>query len=391
MRGGIAICTVLFLDAASSSSRAEDCSAPCAGYAITLELEDDWIFSADPASKRSNDLGPTLDAEFHVSPIDHLKLFSAFTTEQVLDKDEGANRAFGDIGTYLEKLYAEYESDPFVLRLGKINPLFGLATNELDGIYATDQVDNYDTDERWGVEAALNYEAVGLSHSLTANVFTTDRTFLSRSLFTDRGRASLSDGAAGNAEGLASFGVFLDGCKGAETPECFADGGFGYRLGFRYQKAGHRTADQKDEDIRPGDELTFLAAGTWRYEIDENILRVLGEAAYLENFEGGSDNAIVGTMAASLESGFFTYMATYSYQENLVPGDRNTKEDLLDLTAKYAFDEGAGPTAGTWSMGPAYGYSRDEEGQTTHILGFVLTLDLEGTTGGRTASAGDEN
>ena len=39
---------------------------------------------------------------------------------------------------------------------------------------------------------------------MTASLFTTDRTVLSDSAFTHRGRTALSDGGAGNAEGLAS-------------------------------------------------------------------------------------------------------------------------------------------------------------------------------------------
>ncbi|MGH6854737.1 MAG: hypothetical protein ACREDN_04900, partial [Aestuariivirga sp.] len=51
----------------------------------------------------------------------------------------------------------------------------------------------------------------------------------------------------------------FDGCKGAETPDCYADGKFGYRLGIRHQKAGHPTPEQIDDDITPrGTRRSFL-------------------------------------------------------------------------------------------------------------------------------------
>jgi hypothetical protein len=88
----------------------------------------------------------------------------------------------------VEELYAEFDFEPATIRAGKFNPIFGLATAVLDGISATDLVGNYDNDERWGGQATVDFEAWGLNQSLTASAFTTDRTVLSESLFTNRGR-----------------------------------------------------------------------------------------------------------------------------------------------------------------------------------------------------------
>jgi hypothetical protein len=61
----------------------------------------------------------------------------------------------------VEELYAEFDFEPLTIHAGKLDPIFGLATAELDGISATNLVDNYDNDERWGGQATIDFEAWG--------------------------------------------------------------------------------------------------------------------------------------------------------------------------------------------------------------------------------------
>ena len=138
----------------------------------------------------------------------------------------------------MAELYGTFEADPATVRVGKFDTTFSLASEFAPGINATDLVSDFDADERLGGEIILGFESIGLNHALAATAFTTDRTILSNSFFTSRGRMSLSDGGAGNTDGLSSFSIVLDGCKRSETADCYMDGEFGYKLGFRHQKAG---------------------------------------------------------------------------------------------------------------------------------------------------------
>jgi hypothetical protein len=265
-----------------------------------------------------------------------------------------------------------------------------LATEALDGIAATDLVGEYDINERWGAQVTTGFETMGLSQSLTASLFTTDRTALSESLFTNRGRFRLSDGGAGNREGIGSFVAVYDGCKGAEPAGCFDDGEFGYRIGFRYQKAGLATTEQRDEDIKPRDEFGYLGAATARIEIDdETALRLLGEVAYFRNFEGGSDQALIGTGSLSLERGPVTVMATYSRQRNLIAGEPDTTEHLVDLTASYDFGDERSIAGETWKLAAGYSFEQDEDGERAHTLSLLLTIDLEGSLGNKAGKEPD--
>lgn len=381
MRGELAL-VALMLFSAAPLALAEDCTAPCIGYAVTGELQNEWLFSAHPSSLASNDLEPTLDVTLALSPFENFRVISATTTESVLDKEPGGNRAFKDIGTYQEQLYGEVELGPATIQAGKFNPLFGLATNELDGIAATDLVGAYDNMERWGAQAAVTFEAMDLSHSLTASAFTTDRTALSDSLFTRCGRLNLADGGAGNVDGIGSFAAVYDGCKGGETANCFDEGQLGYRLAFRYQKAGQATVEQAEEEIVPQDEFAYLGAMTVRFEIDdETTLRLLGEFAYVRNLDGTPDDAVIGTGSLALEQGPVTYMATYSRQTNLIAGEPDTKEHLFDLTAVYDFGEDTSLAGETWKLGAGYSYARNDDGETGNTFNVLLSVDLEGDFG----------
>ena len=240
----IAACLALLAGALFTPAlAAEECTAPCFGYDLSTKMNLDWIIGSHPSDFRSTDFYPSFEGEFWFSPAEHLKLVSHLTTEPVLDKVPGENRYFGDVGTYAEELYALIEFDPLTVRIGKIDAGFSLASDVLSGINSTNLVGNFDTDQSWGGEAAVTFDAMGLPQRLTLDAFTTDRTFLSQSLFTNRGRLRLSEGEAGNTTGLSSFSAILDGCVGADANECYDQGRFGYRLAARYQRAGHRTLE----------------------------------------------------------------------------------------------------------------------------------------------------
>jgi hypothetical protein len=389
MRRRVSVIVAIFVGAASPSHSAEDCEALCLSYAISAELQGDWIFETTPESFGGIDIEPTVDGSFYLKPADHWKLIGAATTESVLDRMPGEDRAFEDIGTYVEKLYAEMDYQPARVRIGKIEPNFGIATHYLDGLYATDLLGDYDNKERWGAEADLNFEALGLSNSIGAAAFTIDRTVLSESLFTNRGRAGLSDGGAGNSDGLSSFIVFLDGCADKKGLDCYSDGRFGYRLGIRLQDAGRATEEQINEGITPQDETGYLAAATARFDIEPVTLRLLGEVAFFNHFDDEPGDVWYATASSSAEIEPVTLMATYTREQSLVAGEPDTSEDLFDFTAAYETGE-EHSFPGKWTLAAGYRYGRDVDGHSDHTVGLSLILDLERSTGHSPRDSEDE-
>jgi hypothetical protein len=310
-----------------------------------------------------------------------MKLVTAIVSEPVKDKAAGENRIFEDQGTFVEMLYSEFDLEPLTVKLGKFEPVQGWASPELDGIHATDIAGNFDTEERWGVETGFAFEAAGLEHLMTASLFTTDRTVLSESIFTNRGRATLSDGGAGNTRGLSSLAFYLSGCAGAEPEECTSEGDYGYRLGFRYQKAGRATQDEVDAGIAPDDELGIVADAVRSVRIDEDMtLRLLGEAAYLRDFEDGDGDALIATLSAALAKGSWTFESTYSQQRNFSSkAEGGSTEHLADITAIYQFGDDMNLFGETWQAAAGYSYSLDTEGESAHIIALKVTADYAGS------------
>ena len=360
-----------------SEARAEDCAAPCLGYAFSSEVQGDWIVWPD----NFYDLQLTADREFYLAATEQVKLVTAITSETVRDGAPGEDRIFEDMGTFVEALYAEFDLEPLAVKLGKFEPLQGWASPELNGIHATDIAGNLDTEERWGVETGFAFAAAGLDHLLTASLFTTDRTALSESVFTNRGRATLPDGGAGNTEGPSSLALYLSGCAGAEPEECYSEGDYGYRLGFRYQQAGRATPDQIAAGIAPDDEVGIVADAVGSLKIDEDMtLRLLGETAFLRDFEDGDGDALIATFSAALDRGPWTYEATYSQQRNFVSkAEGDSTEHLADVTAIYRFDDAMSFFGETWRAAAGYSYSFDEEGETAHTIALKVTVDYAGS------------
>lgn len=379
MRMFVIVLSVLSLLAGWGPAFADDCEAPCAGYEISADLQNDWIFSGNPSSLTSNNLYPSISTDLFLAPTDAFNFVASITTEQVIDPDPGSNAIFYGTGTYVEELYAVLDADPVVFRAGKINTIFSLASEADPGINAMDIATNIDADERWGVEAVLGFEALDLRQSLAATVFTVDRTFLSNSLFNHRGTTSLTDGGAGNTSGAGSAALTLSGCKGAEPADCYDEGDFGYRLGFRYQRAGRASPDQIDEDIKPVDEFTGVVAGTAKFDIGDMTVRLLGETALVRGLESNPDDALIITGSAALEVDAMTYTAAFSQQKTYVKDDADTVERLLEISAVYQSEDDVPFDGASWSAGVAYDYSRDADAQTAHALSLLLSFTFGGS------------
>lgn len=361
MKTSRAIALVMGLSAGSSAAAAEGCAAPCLQYELSNELEAGWDLSAGfPIDTQS-----TTDLSLFFEPVENFQFVTTLVTEPVV----------GDrIGTYVEKLYAEFDLEPAGLTLGKFEPVQSWASLVLQGIRATDIADELDTTERWGISAGYDFGAPGLEQNLTASLFTTDRGILSESLFTNRGRARLSDGGAGNTGGLSSASLFLAGCKGAGLDDCYDKGGFGYRLGARYQKAGRATPDQIEEGIDPRDEWGVIASTIGSLDLGGDVtLKLLGEAAWLANFEDGDGDALISTLSAALVFEEWTIETTYSRRDSSNEGTGH----LADVTALYDLPAEATLLGETWQWAAGYSFAEDEGGGRSHTISVRITLTYE--------------
>lgn len=364
------------------------CPAPCIDYELGAELQNDWVFSADPSSLTSNNLFPTLETIVAVAPVDHLRLVGDFIYEPVLDVTPGQSSALTDLGLYADQLYAQFEAGPFNLQAGKIHPPFGRAWDVTPGIHGTDVPGNYELDERIGIDAAYAFDAFGMEHILQFSAFTTDRTVLSESAFTHRPPTRLSDSGAGNTEGVSSYAVTLDGCLGASAVNCYSDGEFGYQVAALYQKKGRELVDPECDPaeevctpIKTFDERGLAASVNKSFVFDRNTTLILfGEAAYFWRFEGDADDALFLTASAELETGPVAYSLAYTSQETLSrSGGGNTTEQLVELAAFTDLSKYVKIAGEQWSLGIGYTFDRNQDNQDTHLFGVLLTIDFGGS------------
>ena len=365
---------------AATPTFAAECQAPCLSFGLTAKLKSEGVFSANPSFDTGRDTGPSVELELGLALTDQLSFGGVIIGESVIDRAPGENRAFGDLGVYVGELQIAYTSDHLRLRFGKFDPQFGLGSAMLEGQYTTALSDAYDTDERLGVEAVYVLPGTRLSQSLTASVFTTDRSIMSRSLGVDRGQASLDDGGAGNVRGLGSVVAFYDICSGAETESCFTDGDIGGRIGVRYQKPGQPTEAQIEDEILPQAEFAYLGAVTKRVAISKDTdLRLLGELAYLRNFEGSEEDAIIGTVSAALDAGPVSYTATYSKQKNRSADGPDFAEEVVALGARYKFGPATSGLERNWMLDVGYRHATRSDGTHDNQFGLTLSVAIGGS------------
>jgi hypothetical protein len=353
------------------------CPAPCVDYELSAELENDWVFSADPSSLTSNNLYPTLETVVTAAPVDHLRLVGDVIFEPVLDVPPGQSEAFSDLGLYADQLYAQFEFGPFNLQAGKIHPPFGRAWDVTPGLHATDIAGNYELEERLGFDAAYAFDAFGIEHTLQASAFTTDRTVLSGSAFTHRSRTRLSDGGAGNAGGLPSLAVTLDGCLGASGVDCYSNGDFGYQLAGLYQGPGKGGLDEEGDPIETFNEHGVAASLNKSIAFGSKTLILFGEAAYFRRFEGDVDDDLFLTASGELEIDPISYSLAYTSQENL---STNSLDQLVELAASVDLSKYLSVAGEQWSLGAGYTFEHNQDGNTdTHLFGVLLTIDFNGS------------
>lgn len=227
-------------------------------------------------------------------------------------------------GAWVDALDLRYSGDAFSLYAGKFDPAFGSAFNWAPGPHGADVSLDYQQVERIGLGGDVNFGRIfgGDDHVLSFAAFTADRTELSRSLFTDRGRLRLEDGGVGNTQGLKSMTLSLDGQSEA---------GWTYSLGVRRLAAGE------------GDETAETAAvvgATYAWRVGEFDATAFGEVVGVDGADGvrGGKRSYY-TVGGSLQRGAWTGSSTLSgrHDGDVIGGG---DYDQLELTIGRTLAEG---------------------------------------------------
>lgn len=345
-------------------ARADDCSGPCIAYALDYEAFGNFMNSGDGWYY---DIYPSLETDVALEAGNGFALNTDVIVEPMTDPVPGENRAFGDIGAYIKTLNLSYETDDFSVLAGQFEPDFGRAWNVAPGLYGTFLAEDYELVDRLGVEGSYFFNAGGFHNQATASVFTLDRSFLSGSLGTSRDLNNLNDGGAGNTNGLSSVALTLTGCQGTDPDSCYDDGTLGYQVGVLFQREGQ--GDYGSETGVVGSLNKMFKTG------DEQDVKLLGEVAYFNNFEGTDSDVVYATASAAYDISDYTLSLTGTQRAGIT--HRDDDETFVDASAVYNLGDAVSIAGEEWSIGVSYDYDHAPD-ETTNAIALQVKAELDG-------------
>lgn len=333
-----------------SVALAEEQSYPRISGELSTEIQNDWTYSSDNPSAEINDLYPTVI----LGTIVELTQGFSFNLEVTLEPVEEAteDRAFKDLGGFLNIATALYETKLFSVYGGKFTPNFGIAWDLAPGIYGVDFNEDYELVEMIGFGGGINFIAAG-THTISASTFFQDTSVLSKSVGTQRGPKRKSDGGPANTEDLSSFTLAIDG-------EFEKVAGFRYHAGFSSLAAG------EDGDSR---QMGYVVGVEYAFDIGENIaIAPLAEYAYFDS-AGGIKDDTAKYFTAGIAMNYKNWVASTTYQRRETKlTSANTDDFVIDFTMGYVFDMGLG-VAAAWRVA-------EEEDISSKGLGLLVSYAI---------------
>jgi hypothetical protein len=286
---------------------------------------------------------------------DRLIVQGALTAEPVEDPSDSESY-FENEGAFIEELNVKYLGESVSFAAGKVTPVFGSAAVLAPGLRSMETGEAYELAEQLGVTVDANIahalpELPG-DHVVSAAVFTADRTVLSESIFTNRGRLELDAGGPGNTEDLSSFALSLDGAN---------LGGWGYTLGFRRLAAG--ITEETDESA-------VVAGASYAFKpLPDYDVEIFGEAVSVTDADGvQGGKRTYHTLSATVMRGLWHSAAVVTGQnDNAVIGGADLSQ--VEVTAGRDLPHGL-------SLDAAIRFA-EEGADSDTFLGARLTWNFE--------------
>ena len=205
----------------------------------------------------------------------HWWFSNLMTLQPMQDPRIGKTTVLGKEGLFAEELYGQWNNQILKVKFGKFAPNFARAWFLTPGVYGQDFVSDYALSEDIGVEASyvLVPETYG-RHQISIATFMADRTFLSESLFYNRGKLHLSDGGPGNTNAPKSWVFSYDA---ANIP--VGHGALDYQLSYATLGQGQGDSGQ-ERRLSGGFNINMPLNGSVEETLRGHFaeLRLIGEA-----------------------------------------------------------------------------------------------------------------
>lgn len=310
---------------------------------MSIEFEDEFTFSATDPDAKLIDAFVTVEGDFGFAFRERLGIRGLAVFEPV--KDPQGDRFMQDFGLFVEEVYLYAGFDEGSIRVGKFNPQFDLASDLAPGLYGDEIAGDYELTEVIGGAFLLPIDGPGAGLALHASVFMADRTPLSDSLFSSRGRLTRPDGGPSNTDFPQSFAL----AASAEAESTL------WNIGARYRRA-HGAGEN--------DEAGFIVGLAHVTELAGLETLLFAEAGHFENFDGEPYSASFATAAFEIALDNMALSAAYGLSES----PNRATSHLATLSLALELSDGLTAEAG-------YRYL-DDDGVAAHTLGFLLTYDF---------------
>lgn len=307
-----------------------------------VEIQHDAVVAASTADAETSISSATVEIVPSVVVDDRWVFGAALVLEPVAAPV--GDSAFEGQGLFAQALHVQYTASAFALTLGKFGPQFGTAWDLTPGLYGTELAEDYELAEAVGVGIDVDLgRGLGLEPGAAmaaASVFTADRSPLSRSILSDRGRTQLSDGGVGNTRDLESFALTISGESATLAP------GLVYHLGVR-----RLSSDEPGVAAETG----WVAGLAQGFDVGAVRLELNAEAARFEHAQGGPDAHRYGTVGGVALFGRWNLAAAVAHRDGAGwESDQSaqlsigrTFADRFSLDAGYKTERLDGEWAGT--------------------------------------------
>lgn len=331
---------------------------PAFSGSISFEAQNDFAFASDDTANEFNNLFVTIEPQIKLALTKKVSINSGLVFEQVQEPAvTGNNRTFADHGAYIQVLTLDFQDDTTHLSAGKMHVNFGKAWDIAPGVFGTDLAGQYEMAENISVLAAYSHDfGAGGKHTISAQTYMLDTSGLAESAFTRRKKTREAAGGPGNTGDFSSFAVSLDG------------GGFSFADGLNYHVAFVHNAN---ETTGAEDEHRFAIGGSYDVAVSENVnVTPLVEYVKFNDADGtaGQDRDYL-TLALGASYKSWNAAVSGTFKETETRSGVETQEELLQVSAGYAFESGIG-------LDVAYKRTRNA-GVDTDVFGTLLTYGLE--------------
>ncbi|MBR2141380.1 MAG: hypothetical protein IJ853_03400 [Rickettsiales bacterium] len=242
---------------------------------------------------------------------------------------------FNKYDLVFEELAFEYKEEEFLFGLGKFNPSFGKAydKSKYHPIFGTKIAEEYELTEKLGFYVAMTLPMF----TLRGNFFYNDDSFLSRSLFDNRGKYK-EDNMVGDKRNLENFSVSVD----------FAVSDYRVNLGIRRMKASDRNGVS---------EKGYVVGIERLIEESEDSFGFIPFAEYslIKNYRGNEDRDMhFLTVRLPVVYNNWNLIASYSAKFDKEKHFKDYKSYLAQFGIGYKFNNGIMLDVSKYSEKEAY-------------------------------------